>query len=210
MADTHTQHGNSAKTGPSSETIGAAGKSADAVADQMKEGARAVEAVAGKTADATRDATRAGEGILRAQIETAKQAARTGADTGKRSFEVLTQSVTRAFGLAQPNADLTNQSAENVRAVSEAASALAKGAQETSGALFDLAQRTMHSNVAALAQFAGCRSLQELVAQQNEVIRKNLQQVIDAGEVIARSSTEAFASAARAMQLSAETSARAR
>src|SRR5439155_24099350 len=108
--------------------------------------------------------------ILRTQFATAEQALRRTVETGVRSVEGVTRAVTRAFGVSQPNSELANQSAQNVRAVSQASTALAKVAQDASSAWFELTQKTVRTNLEALSQLASCRSLQEVVNVQSNLI----------------------------------------
>ncbi len=178
----------------------AARSAVDTAARQAKEGARAAEAVADKTAEASRAAAKANSEIMRTQIETAQQAVRSGLEAGMRSLEGMTQNWTRAFGAAAPNPDLADQSAKNVQAVSQASTALAKGAQDASRAWFDLTQKAVRTNLEAMGQFAGCRSVQELMTLQSNLVRDNLQQAIESGELIARASSDAIREATRAMQ----------
>jgi hypothetical protein len=186
--------------GPGVAATEAARAAVDTATRQAKEGARAAEAVADKTAEASRAAAKANSEILRTQIETAQQAVRSGLEAGMRSLEGLTQNWTRAFGAATPNPDLADQSARNVQAVSQASTALAKGAQDASRAWFDLTQRAVRTNLEAMGQFASCRSMQELITLQSNLVRDNLQQAIESGEAIARASSDAIREATRAIQ----------
>lgn len=188
------------KAGGGATPTEAAGTAGDAGVRQAKEGARAVEAVADKTAQAGRAAAKANTEILNTQIETAQQAVRSGLDAGMRSLEGLTQNWTRAFGAAAPNSDLAEQSAQNVQAVAQASTALAKGAQDASRAWFDLTQRAVRTNFEAFGRLASCRSFQEVATLQSNLIRDSLQQAIEGGEVIARASSEAIREATRAIQ----------
>ncbi len=181
-----------------------AASSTDAAARQAKDGARAAEAVADKTAEASRAAAKANSEILRTQIETAQQAVRSGLEAGMRSLEGLTQNWTRAFGAASPNLELADQSAKNVQAVSQASTALAKGAQDASRAWFDLTQKAVRTNLEAMGQLASCRSMQELVTLQSNLVRDSLQQAIESGEAIARAQSDAIREATRAMQQQAQ------
>jgi hypothetical protein len=196
MADSDTPAG---KTGADA-AIEAAQTAAQTGARQAKEGARAAEAVAATTAEASRAAAKANTDILRSQIETAQQAVRSGMEASARSFEGLTQNWTRTFGAAAPNPDLAERSAQNIQVVSEASSVLAKGAQDASRAWLELTQRAMRTNLEAFGQFAGCRSVQEVMAVQSNLLRDNLQQAIESGEVIARVSADTIREATQAMQ----------
>lgn len=205
MAETPNSSTPSSKdTSPAAETAKAAveagARVADASARQAKEGARAAEAVAEKTAEAGRAATKANSEILRTQLETAQEAVRSSIEASVRSFEGMTQNWTRAFGGAASNPDLAEQSARNVQAVSQASTALAKGAKDASQVWFELTQRAVRTNLEALGQLASCRSVQEVVALQSNLLRDNLQQCIEGGEAIARASTDAIHEATRAIQ----------
>lgn len=196
--------GGSAASDAARSAADAGARAADAGARQVKEGARAAQAVAEKTAEASRAAAKANTDILRTHIETAHQAVRSGLETGVRSFEGLTQTWSRTFGVATPNADLAEQAAQNVQAVSQASSVLAKGAQDASRAWFDLTQKTVRTNLEAFGQLSSCRSVQELAAVHSNLLRDNLQQAIESGDAIARISSDAIREASRAIQSSAQ------
>lgn len=178
----------------------AARAAADAGARQVKSGMRAADAVADKTADAGRAAAKANSEILHGQIETAQQAVHSSLEAGMRSLEGLTQNCIRAFGAAAPSPDLAEHSAQNVQAVSQATSALAKGAQDASRLWFDLTQKAVRTNLEAFGRFANCRSMQELMTLQSDLMRDNLQQAIEGGEAMARASSDAIREATRAIQ----------
>lgn len=188
------------KGGASPVALEAARAAAEAGARQAKESARAAEAVADKTAEAGRAAAKANTEILNSQIETAQQAARTSFEAGLRGLESLSQNWTRAFGVAPPGGDLAEQSAQNVQAVAQASSVLAKSAQDASRVWFDLTQRAMRTNLEALGRLASCRSFQEVATLQTNLMRDNMQQAIESSEVIARASSDAIREATRAIQ----------
>ena len=177
---------------------------ADAAAEnakrQAEEAARATEMAADRTAQATQEAARANTQILRTQIETAQQAVRSGLEASVRSFESFSSRWARALGANQPNTELADQSVQNVRAVSQASTALAKGAQEASRAWFELTQKAVRTNLEALSQLAGVRTMPELIAVQSDLMRNNLEQVIQSGEEIARCSTDAIREATQVME----------
>jgi hypothetical protein len=201
MADSPNPATPAAKNGGSvsAAAVEAARAAADAGARQAKDSARVAEAVADKTAEASRAAAQANSEILRTQIETAQQAVRSSLEAGMRSLEGITQNWTRAFGAATPNVDLAEQSARNVQAVSQASTALARGVKDASQAWFDLTQKAVRTNLEAVGQLASCRSMQEVMALQSNLLRDNLQQAIESGEVIARASSDAIHQATQAM-----------
>jgi hypothetical protein len=202
MADVQEPNPSASKTtaGAGAAALEAARAAADAGARQAKDGARAAAAVADKTAEAGRAAAKANSEILHGQIETAQQAMRTSLEAGKRSLEGLTENWTRAFGAAAPNTDFAGQSAQNVQAVSQASSALAKGAQDASRVWFELTQQAVRANLEAFSRLSSCRSMQELMTLQSSLLRDNLQHAIEGGEAIARASSDAIREATRAIQ----------
>jgi hypothetical protein len=201
MADTPIPTTPPAKNGGSASiaAIEAAKSATDAGVRQAREGVRAAEAVADTTAEASRAAAKANSEIFRSQVETAQQAVRSSMEAGMRSFEGIAQTWTRAFGAAAPNPDLAEQSARNVQAVSQASSALARGAKDASQAWFELSQKAVRTNLEAFGQLSSVRSVQELMALQSNLLRDNLQQCIESGEAIARASTDAIHEATRAI-----------
>lgn len=168
--------------------------------EQVEESARAAEAVSEKTAEASSAATKANAEILRAQIETAEQAVRSGFETGARTVEAMSRSFVHAWGVASPNPDLAEQSAQNVQAVSRASTVLAKGAQDAARAWFDLTQNSLRTNLEALGEIAKCRSAQELVNAHSNLLWANLRNIIESCDAMTRASADAIGEATRAMQ----------
>lgn len=187
------------KTSSSVATLEMARAAAEAGARRAKEGARVAEAMASKTAEAGQAAAKANGEILHSQIETAQKAVRSSLEAGMRSLEEMTQNCTRALGVAAPDPNLAAQSAQNIQAVSQASGALAKGAQDCSRAWFELTQQAVRSNLEAFGRLASCRSMQEVMAVQSNLLRDNLQQVIERGEAITRMSSDAIREAGRAI-----------
>ena len=186
---------------------GAAAQPAREAADQAQRqaegGAKASKTVIEKTAEAGQEALQANQDILRTNIETAQSAVRSAMDDGVRNISHLRTAFWRAAGVTEPNEALAEQSARNVRAVSQASSALAKGAQDAVRTWVDLTREGVRRNVEAVGRFAGCRSVQDLAATHSELIRDHLQNVIDGGQAIARTSTAAMEEANRAMRAAA-------
>jgi hypothetical protein len=199
MAETSSTPATS-KTGSSADPLDPIKSAADAANRATREGAKTAEAVSAKAAEAAAAAAKANTDILRTQAETAQAAMRSGVEAGVRSFEGLTQSWTRAFGFAAPSAELAETSARNLRAVSQASTALAKGAQDASRAWLDLSQKTVRTNIEAMGKFAQARSIPELMAVQTNLVRDSLEQAVASGEEIARAATEAIRQATHALQ----------
>jgi len=169
-------------------------------ADREQVAPAAEEATINRTAEAQKDAARANQEFLSSNLDTARDALRSGVEASAHAFETVTTSLTRTFGMAAPNGEVAEQTAQNVRAVSQASTALARGAQEASRAWFGFIQQASKANLEAMSQFAKCRSMQDIVAVQSDLARASLQQVIEGGETIARSTSAAVQEAKQAMQ----------
>lgn len=161
---------------------------------------REVEASLEKTAAAGEEALRAGREVLRTNVQTSQDAMLASVEAGKRVIEDFGNVFSRTFGVTTPNPELAEQSARNVQAVSQATMALSRGAQEASRAWFELAQQGVRSNVEAISQIAGCRTLQDVFAVQSNLARENLRRMIEGTETITRSSSQAIEEANRAIQ----------
>lgn len=81
--------------------------------------------------------------------------------------------------------ELARRSSQNLQAVSQASSVLARGAQEVSREVIQLVQDRLQKNVDGLNRLAGTRSVQDFVAVQSDLARDGLQQVIDTNKRIA-------------------------
>jgi len=79
-------------------------------------------------------------------------------------------------------------------------SVLMKGAQEVSHEWFGFAQERVQKNMDGLNRLVGCRSVQDFVATQSDLMRDGLQQVIDTNKRIAELSVRVAEEAARAIQ----------
>jgi hypothetical protein len=169
----------------------------------IEQAARAAETVAQKTADASKEAVRANSEILRRNVESAQEAVRASAEVGLRSFEGLAQTVSRTFGVTMPNGEVADEASRDVQAISQASTALARGAQEASRAWLELVQQSVRSNLEAMSHLAACRSVPDLVAVQSHIMRDNLQRAIDSGRIAAQASTQAMEEASRLISPSA-------
>jgi phasin family protein len=183
-------------------------KAADAGRNAADDAARTARTFSEGAAKAGEQATRAGADIARRGAETARDTLQSGLNTAVESFQRVTDQFTQVLGFAGPQAEeLARRSSQNLEAVSEASSVLARGAQEISQEWFGLAQDRLAKNMDAMNRLASCRSVQDFVAVQSDWVRDNLQQRIDASRRVAELSIRVADEAARAIQVLAESKA---
>ena len=167
-------------------------------ADEAARTARTVADEAGRVGEQT---ARAGADIARRGAETARDSLQSGVNLATESFQRINDQFTQALGFNGPQAEeLARRSSQNLQAVSQASSVLMKGAQEVSHEVFGLVQDRMTKNIDGLSRLAGCRSVQDFVATQSDLVRDGLQQVIDTNKRVAEVSVRIADEAARSIQ----------
>ena len=105
------------------------------------------------------------------------------------------------MGFAGPQAEeLARRSAENIEAVAEASTILAKGAQEISREWFALMQERLAKNLDAMSRLASCRSLHDFVAVQSDIARDRLGHNLETSRRLAEASLRVADEAGRVIQ----------
>ena len=165
------------------------------------EAARTARTVTNEAARVGEQTARAGADLARRGTETARDSLQQGLNTATQSFQRITDQFTQVLGFNGPQSEeLTRRSSQNLQAVSQASSILARGAQEVSHEVLGLIQDRVQKNVDAVNRIAGVRSVQDFVAVQSDLVRDTLQQVIDTNKRIAELSVRVADEAARAIQ----------
>jgi phasin family protein len=168
-------------------------------ADEAARTARTVTDEAGHVGEQT---TRAGADVFCRSTETARDGLQQGLNTATQTFQRINDQFTQALGFQRPAGGRADPPlvSENLQAVSQASSVLARGAQEVSREVFGLVQDRLTKNVEAVNRIGGVRSVQDFVAVQSDLARDTLQQVIDTNRRIAELSVRVADEAARAIQ----------
>src|SRR3954447_8985358 len=103
-----------------------------------------------------------------------------------QGFQRINDQFTKALGFSGPQAEeLARRASQNLQAVSQASSVLMTGAQEVSHEVLGLVQDHLQKNIDGLNRLAGCRSVQDFVSVQSDLVRDNLQQVIETNRRVA-------------------------
>ena len=172
--------------------------------DQNKaadEAARTARTVTDEAARVGEQTARAGADIANRSTETARDTVQAGLNTASETFQRMSDQVTKVLGFNGPQSEeLTRRSSQNLQAVSQASTVLARGAQEVSREVIHLVQDRLQKNVEAVSRIAGTRSVQDFVAVQSDLMREGLQQVIDTNKWVAELSVRVADEAARAIQ----------
>ena len=172
--------------------------------DQNKaadEAARTARTVTDEAARVGEQTARAGADVFRRGTETARDNLQSGLNMATQTVQRMTDQFTKVLGFNGPQSEeLARRSSQNLQAVSQASSVLMKGAQEVSHEVLGLVQDRMTKNIDGLSRLAGVRSVQDFVAVQSDLVRDNLQQVIDTNKRIAELSVRTADEAARAIQ----------
>src|SRR3954464_1855161 len=180
--------------------------------DQNKaadEGARTARTVADEAARVGEQTARAGADIANRSTEAARNAVEAGLNTATQTVQRISDQFTKVLGFSGPQGEeLARRSSENLQAVSQASTVLARGAQEVSQEVFGLIQDRLQKNMDAMNRIVGTRSVQDFVAVQSDLVRDGLQQVIDTNKRIAELSVRIADEAARAIQAQADKNAK--
>ena len=102
-------------------------------------------------------AARAGADVARRSTETARDALQASLNTAAQSFRRMTDQFTQVLGFSGPQAEeLARRTSENVQAVTQASTVLARGTQEVSQEVFGLVQNRLAKNIDAVAGSLVC------------------------------------------------------
>ena len=166
-------------------------------ADEAARTARTVTDEAGRVGEQT---ARAGADVFRRGTETARDGLQQGLNTATQTFQRINDQFTQVLGFNGPQAEeAARRSSQNLQAVTQASSVLARGFQEVSHELLGLVQDRLQKNVEAVSRMSCTSSVQDVVAVQSDLVRDGLQQVIDTNKRIAELSVRVADEAARAI-----------
>ena len=113
----------------------------------------------------------------------------------------MTDQFNQVLGFSRPQSgELTRRSSENIQALTEASTVLAKGAQDLSREWFGFAQDRQAKNMEGFKRLVGCRSVQDLIAVQSDLVRDSFQELIATNKRVAELSVRVANDAATRVQ----------
>src|SRR5438132_9007705 len=136
------------------------------------EAARTARTVTDEAARVGEQTARAGADMARRGTETARDTVQSGLNTATETFQRMSDQFTQMLGFNGPQSEeLARRSSQNLQAVSQASTVLARGAQEATREVLNLVQDRLQKNVEAVSRLAGTRSVQDFVAVQSDLVR---------------------------------------
>jgi hypothetical protein len=167
-------------------------------ADEMRKTAEdATRKTAGGAAELGRSALDAGERValsgselIQRNSEMMRRAWRSYLDMAAQMTGQSSEELARAFPLgnltgSDESRKAAEQSTRNVDAIVDTGHVLAKGAEDITRQWFDFARSRVEHNLGSLSEFAKCRSPQHVAALQSEMMRGNLEVLLQISRRVA-------------------------
>lgn len=151
-------------------------------------------------ADAGAGAARAGADMIQRNAETVQHAWDSGSKMATNLAERSAERFARACGISGETAQqAAEQSSRNLESIVQSGTILAGGMQSISMELMNFARKRMEQCMHRVDALASCRTPQEVVAVQSDLMRDNLEDIIQSTRRIAEISTQMADEAVRRM-----------
>jgi phasin family protein len=168
----------------------------EATRKTVEETSRATRAAA----DAGAGAARAGADMVQRNAEAMQDAWKSGSRVASQLAERSMEGLGRAFGIAGENAGQTaEQSSRNLECIVQSGTIFAGGMQNISREMLELTRTRIEQNLRRVDALANCRTPQEFLAAQTDLVRDNLENLVQSTRRIAEISMQAADEAARRM-----------
>ncbi len=129
--------------------------------------------------EATERAARTGAEAVRRNTENLNESWRSGTDVASRMAERSMDQFSKMFGLSSDTARQTLQrSSGNLQAMIETTTIIAGGLQNVSGEWMRFAQSRFEDNLDRFDELMGCRTVQDCLALQTEIVRDNFEALL--------------------------------
>jgi hypothetical protein len=171
---------------------------AESAQNAAQEGAGRIKDITNETAEAGQHAVNATAEAARVGAETLQQTFQAGWDAASKVAQHSTDQFMQVMGLSgEQSQELARQSSQNIQAIANTSTVLARGFQDVVREWLSFTQSRIDENLDRLNALRTCRSIPDFVALQSDLIRENLEEVIDKGQQIMQHSTEVTHAAAR-------------
>jgi len=133
--------------------------------------------------------TRSGADIAKSSVENWQAALQSGLESTSKFAEQASQQFARTLGLSGEEAQkATQQSARNIEAIAQTAGVLLQNVQDMSREHLELWRKMADRNIRIFEAIARARTPQEVLAAQSEIVRENVQEVLQTTRKTAESS----------------------
>lgn len=170
-------------------------------ARRTREQVETIQRVTEDVAETLRAGVEGTQTLVHAMQEAVQNGLGAVSEAARRSTDQAMQVFGRSDGGAQ---NLTEQASQNLRAVAESGTALARGVQDVTRECVELSQKRLQTNIDGLHQLARCRSVADLVALQTALIRNNLDLTLDNSRRLAELTIQMTDEATRTVTVQAE------
>jgi hypothetical protein len=168
--------------------------------DATRKVAEETSRAARTAADLGARATGAGADMMERSAETVQQAWQSGATMATQLTERSMEQFARAFGITGESAQhAARQSSRNLESIVQSGTILANGLQNISREWLDFARNRMQQNLNRADSLLNCRTPQELLAAQSDLLRDNLEDFVQSTRRIAELSMQMADEAVRKM-----------
>ena len=141
--------------------------------------------------DAAERTARTGADVLQRNSEQMRQTFEIGSDTAARMAERAFGQFARAFGVVTGNGaqQATQQSAHNVEVILHSNAIIADGVQTIAREWMTFVQNRAERNMERFEALANCRSVQDCIAAQTDLLRDSIEHLLQTTKRVAEVST---------------------
>ena len=151
-------------------------------------------------ADAGAGAARAGADLFQRNAETMQEAWASGSKVASRLTEQSVQGFARVFGMTGERAEqAATQSSRNLESIVQSGTVIAGAMQNISREMFEFTRKRVEQNLHRVDALINCRTPQEILAAQSDLMRDNLEDFVQSTRRISEISMEMADEAARRM-----------
>jgi hypothetical protein len=179
-------------------------RQAEREASDLGQETRKVVDQAGQTgrtiADAAQRTARTGAETLQRNLESGAESWQNGTDAANRIAQRSMEELSKLFGFSGETArETVQQSSDNIQAVMASTSIIAGGLQDLASEWIRFVQARSEQNLDHLNQLRECRSLQDCVALQTQIVRDSLEAFLQSAYRTSERTTQFASTAMRQM-----------